>query len=236
VKRTIAADDVPRVFDAACISALAEIAKLPPGANVKRFAEAVREAARIYAIDGCRPTDNLLRAEITKLNGAVERLARLKRNRAVQYARIADLVRGISPAARDYLSKQVVGVSLPAPAALSDPARRDEACAAIARLCQHGGHWAQGRRRQSGRRSWTWKPLLRAPTPRRHFQKREAERWFVSMLSAAWLAAAGELPSNTAHHDKPGPSHGSSSNAFYLWACGPMPLRSSMGSKNGGRI
>ena len=90
-REPIAAADVPRIFDDACIDTLAVIGRLRVGADRKRFAEGVREAARIYARDAREPTDNELHAEIHKLYRAAERK---------RYELIADLLERLSPKAR----------------------------------------------------------------------------------------------------------------------------------------
>src|SRR5262249_1232409 len=96
-------------------------------------------------------------------------------------------------------------IELPSPEMLHDRARREEACATVIKLCQYGGGWIESRKRPSGKRSWTWRPYLRAPEPRRHFPKREAERTLVMWLRTAWLDATGEEPPRTADPRRPGP-------------------------------
>jgi len=72
----------------------------------------------------------------------------------------------------------------------------------IARLCQFGGGYVEGRRRPAGKQSRpVWDPLIHAPKPQRNFAKRNAERNFVMWLSVAWLEATGVVPSRTARHD-----------------------------------
>jgi hypothetical protein len=60
-KRPIATEEIPRIFDDACIEELAQIGKLLAFADMKRFAEAIREAARIYATN-VREHPSLLQA------------------------------------------------------------------------------------------------------------------------------------------------------------------------------
>lgn len=69
LRRTIASEDVDRVFTGKCIEKLA--ARLPAGADRRRFAKGIREAARIYARDAREPTANELRAEIAASCSAV---------------------------------------------------------------------------------------------------------------------------------------------------------------------
>jgi hypothetical protein len=198
-RRPIASEAIPRVFDDACIGELA--VELPAGADLARFGEGVREAARIYAMDARVPTDNELRAEIAKLWHVAERR---------RYDRVALLLEGLSPAAQRLLTERGgrpnVGIALPMPALLRDPAERDAACASVARLCQYGGQYVEGRRRSSGKRSRPiWRPLLHAPKPRRHFPRRDAERNLATSLALVWYEATGKKPPRTADSRNPGP-------------------------------
>jgi hypothetical protein len=220
-KHPIATEEIPRIFDDACIEELAQIGKLPASADMKRFAEAIREAARIYATDVREPNDNEVRAEVEKLYLAAER--RL-------YNQVAILLEKLSPRAfcllkhagwtrtnfpspepRDESRRrrpaaiQWTSTTVPSPETLRDRARREEACATVVKLCQYGGRWVQSRKRPSGKRSWTWHPYLRAPEPQRHFPKRQAELTFVRWLRIAWLEATGEEAPLTADPRRPGP-------------------------------
>jgi hypothetical protein len=102
-------------------------------------------------------------------------------------------------------SIQWTSTSVPSPETLRDRARREEACATVVKLCQYGGHWVQSRKRPSGKRSWSWRPYLRAPKPQRHFPKREAELTFVMWLRIAWLEATGKEAPRTTDPRRPGP-------------------------------
>lgn len=206
--KPIVVADIQRIFDDACIDRLAAIGGSPAGADRKRFAEGVREAARIYARDARVPTDNELHAEIYKLYRAAERK---------RYELIADLLEGLSLKARDSLSRRgarpSLGIRLPSSQALRDAAQREEACAKIATLSQFGGSYVKGRLRSPfGKRSRTWRPVLHAPKPRPHFSKRDAERDFVMWLQLAWSEAINEkvkegelMPSVAANSARPGP-------------------------------
>jgi hypothetical protein len=105
-RRSIASEDIPRVFDDACLRELAS--ELPAGADLARFAEGVREAARIYAKDARIPTDNELHAEIAALQRAADR---------GQHDRVATLIESVSPQARQLLNERgarpSIGITLP---------------------------------------------------------------------------------------------------------------------------
>jgi hypothetical protein len=197
-RKPIAAADVPRIFDDACIDTLAGIGRLPARADRKRFAEGIREAARIYARDVRIPTDNELHAEIAALYRAAERK---------RCGQLAALLEKISPKARALLSKRATRLSLELPASedLRDAARQQKACEAILSLSQYGGEYMKSRRRPSGKRSRAWRPLLVGPQPRRNFPRRDAERNFIMWLQVAWLEATGKPPSLAANPARPGP-------------------------------
>ena len=196
-REPIAAADIQRIFDNACIDKLATIGRLPADADRKRFAEGVREAAGIYAREARASTDNELHAEIAALYRAAER------KRCEQ---VASLLEKLSLKARELLSKRAVRLSieLPAPESLRDTAQQ-QSCDMVLKLCQYGGSYVEGRRRPSGKRSHTWRPLLHAPKRSRNFAKRDAELNFIIWLQAAWLEATGEQPSMAANAARLGP-------------------------------
>lgn len=188
---------IARVFDDTCIGRLASTLKLPANADLKLFAEGVREAARRYAHDARVPTDNELHTQIYKLYRAAE---------SKQYARAAVLLEALSLKARDLLNKRGsrLGLEVPTPQSLRDTAQQ-KACGTILKLCQYGGKYVEGRRRPTGKRSRTWRALLHAPQRIRNIAKRDAERNFVMWLQVAWLEATGTQPSLAANSERPGP-------------------------------
>ena len=203
-QRTISTDDVPRVFDDPCIDRLARVGELPASADRQRFAESVRDAARIYARDAREPTGNQVREEIEKLHRAA-----LRR----QYERVADLTEALSLEACQLLEAReftpgfsAAGLKMPSSNDLRDPARREHSCDVLRGFCSLGGAYVAGRMRRTGRQSTTWKPLLHAPAPIKHPPKREAERQFVMHLQLAWLEATEKSPTatvNPSQSDRP---------------------------------
>jgi len=210
-REPIAAADISCIFDDARIDTLAAI--LPAGADRKRFAESVREAARIYAQEARAPTYSQLHAEIAALYRAAERK---------RYGQVAALLEKLSPKASELLNKRATRLSLELPTSndLQDATRQQTASEAVLRLCQHGGQYIEGRRRPSGKRSRTWRPLLVAtkvhrnsptrinlPAGGRYPQggRRDAERTFIIFLQMAWLEATGKRPSLAANPARPGP-------------------------------
>jgi hypothetical protein len=221
----IRAEDVSTVFDVARIENLAEIAKLPPGADMKVWAEGIREAALVFVRDVRTSSNNELSREITGLHRAAQRR---------RYDDVADLRETLSARAQEHLEARgermsrdnVVlshdqrvtvknrqdqdvtrrptaseRITLPASSDLRDETLRDKACEQIERLCSFGLVPVEGRCRPSGKQSRAvLEPLLHAPEPQRNFSKREAERTFGMLLRVAWVQATGTEPARTAHH------------------------------------
>jgi hypothetical protein len=194
-RRTIAAEDVDRVFNDKYIEKFA--ARLPTGADRRRFANAIREAARIYARDAPEPTVNELRAEIAALYNAADRR---------QCDRLAIQIEQLSPKARNLLNRRGtrLGLALPPPKAMNGT-EADKACIIVAKLASIGGGYIDGRMSPTGKRSRTWRPLLHAPKSQRSPPKREAERQFIINLQLAWLEATGVPPSKAVNRDRPSP-------------------------------
>ncbi len=200
----VATDDVPRVFDDPCIDRLARVGELPASADRQRFADGVREAARIYARDARKPTWNEVSEEIERLHNAASRR---------QYDRVADLIEALSLEARRLLKAREstpgfenTGLKVPSSKALRDPVRREQACDVMRRFCSFGGRFIAGRLRRTGKRSITWKPLLHTPEPTKHPSRREAERQFIMYLQLAWLESTEKSPTatvNPSRSDRP---------------------------------
>src|SRR6516225_151415 len=125
---------------------------------------------------------------------------RPNRNRFSMYSITSRISRRRRPT-----SFQWTSTTIPSPEMLRDHARREEACATVVKLCQYGGHWVQSRKRPSGKRSWSWRPYIRAPKPQRHFPKREAERTFIMLIRIAWQEATSTEAPLTADPRRPGP-------------------------------
>jgi hypothetical protein len=161
---------------------------MPAGADKKVFGEGVREAARIYAREARTPNANSLNDEVAGLHRAADQ--RL-------YAQVVDLLERLSPHARGMLIQRgsQLGIDLPEAEAVFDNDRRDNACAAIVKVCMMGAQYAEGRSRPKGKRSaGFWRPVLYAPDKQRNFTKRTAERNFLMWLRLAWLEATGNTP------------------------------------------
>src|SRR5215216_5741981 len=158
----ISVADVEPIFDDACIVRLAQIGRLPAAGDLRLFGPGVREAARSYAGEARNPTINDVHSEIAQLHWAAEKQ---------QFEEVANLLRILSPTARNLLSgrglRPSLAAALPDPERLFDGACREAACAAVGKLCRFGAGWVEGRVRPSGIRSRTWRTELFAPKPRR---------------------------------------------------------------------
>jgi hypothetical protein len=201
----ITADDVPRKFDDAYITRLADTAKFPKGADRQRFADGVRDAARTYAEDAWKPNVNTMHDKIEQLHRGAARGKQTD-------TRVADLAEKLSREIRQLFKAREAtpgferaGLKFPSLEDLRDPQRRDEACEAVRRFCSMGGRYIEGRWRPSGKRSTTWSPRLHAPQRISHPAKREAERQLVMHLQSVWFEATGMLPALTANPGHLGP-------------------------------
>jgi hypothetical protein len=199
-RRTIALEDVDRIFDADCIKALAKLSKLPEGADIEKFGERIKEDARIYARDAGEPSNNELHDEIKALHDASEKKV---------FERVAYLIEHLSPRARSELvgrsKRRTPGAGFPQSNDLRVIDQREAVCATIASLCRMGGSYVEGRMRPSGKRSRTWQWLYYAPELRRHFPKRSAERDFVMHLAITWCEITGKRPPKFVYQQGPGP-------------------------------
>jgi hypothetical protein len=187
--KIIALSDVTTRFDDACVRKLAQIAKLPPEADLQDFGWWIRGAADMFAREALVPTSNEVRNEIASLHDAAERR---------DFEKLIRLSRVLSLEARTILGKD-----LPAATDLEDGALRDEAAAALASRCRISGQRVEGRRRPDGTRSPpSIRPDFNAPEASRTFLKRKAERNFVERISIAWHKATDKEPPRTARRGR----------------------------------
>jgi hypothetical protein len=189
--------------------------------DVARLGAGIRIAALGYALDRQHqdPNPNEIRREI-----AAHYAAALRQ----QHERVVTLAETLSPAACAYLATRqerpglrAAGLRLPTLEALRDPARRDEACERVARICRIGGRIVAGRMRppgvrerraaqiegrpSKGKQSRTFQAKLHAPAPLYSLPKRPAVQMLVLRLALAWQQATGEPPARTARRGKFGP-------------------------------
>jgi hypothetical protein len=201
-RRIQTAEKLPSIFDDKCIRKLARTARLPPTANIQRFATAVREAALAYIGDASTASDNEVHHEVDGLLRAADRAVHARKHKDAACDKVAALIERLSERTRRLLSDWG---ELPDPKALRDPATQCAACETIASLCRIGAGWREGRRRPGGQRSMTMVSVLHAPPLQQHPARREAQLNFVMWLQVAYVEATGEPPSPTAHPRRPTP-------------------------------
>ena len=192
-RKTIAVEDVGRIFNDERIDELTNVARLPASAERRRFTEGIREAVRIFARDVREPSVNEIHAEIAELVRAAD---------GRRYGRLVILIERLSPQARNLLNGRGEQLELTLPSIEALRERAEEACAAVAKLATTGGH-IEYRRSHAGRRFPMWRPLLHAPKPRRNLPKRGAERQFIINLQLTWLESTEVLPSKAVNRDRP---------------------------------
>jgi hypothetical protein len=91
--------------------------------------------------------------------------------------------------------------SIPTAAEILSPATRQSAVERFRLILSYGGGIVAGRKRSGGRRSRSFKPLLRLPERIEPGRPRgEAEREFVQWLAVAYVEATGRSPPRTANY------------------------------------
>ena len=196
-----APDDVERTFDADAIEQLARVAKLPIDGDLARFGDSVRIAARIFV-------EAKARLSAPKVRDAIERLYRLNARAERGGDRVAqELARAVGMLPDDVRrwltsANGRQGRAIPTAKEILSPVTRKRAIERLRLIVSYGGQTTAGRKRAGGRRSRTFKPLLRVP------QKVERgrpaglpEREFVQWLAVAYLEATEQPPPDTAHYN-----------------------------------
>lgn len=155
---TIAADEVPHVFDDDCIQQLAHMVDLSPDLR-RPFAKAIRRLARVFIRDRNIANDDDVTREIKALYAAAE---------GHKYADAAKLVTGMSKPTRAFLKKRAarIGLTIPKPSAFLDRSRLEGACETLRRITSQGSHIEDGK----------LVPHLYLPKRQRAFEERVLER------------------------------------------------------------
>jgi hypothetical protein len=179
----ISQEQVPEVFDERCVNARAKTAGLPKNANLEVFGNEIRRAVCQYLAEVQATNANGIRREIEKLYKAARRQ---------RYEIAAQLIGGLSPAARQFLAAANPTIQIPAAESFLNGETREEACLQAEQLTSFGGQWVEGRLRSTGRRSKKWQPFLFAPPASAQFAKREAERDFVVNIRLAYREACDD--------------------------------------------
>jgi hypothetical protein len=192
--------DVNERFDAVTIALLSVAADLPPTADLARFGESVRTAARLYLVEQQR-NPLAVRREIRNLYRLANKVMAGKSSPAALEAAVGDLAVG----ARQLLEYRALMIArlpaghLPRPELPRSPE-------GVIELTRYGGGMKQGRARPNGRRSRPrFEPLLWEPPPLPGRPPNQAGRELVIGLGDAYLHATGRNSPRTADHRKPGP-------------------------------
>jgi hypothetical protein len=199
----IAISDVEGVFNDEIVKGLAQSLKLPANANIARFGESIRIAARIFL-------EAKGRLNAPRFRAAIERLYQLNTRAeggSDRAARALARVVGAMPAdVRRWLACQIPGRKIPTAEEILSPAMRQSAVERFRLILSYGGSVVAGRKRSGGRRSRSFKPLLRVPERIEPGRPRgEADRVFVQWLAVAYVEATRRPPPRTAHYDIRGP-------------------------------
>jgi hypothetical protein len=196
----VALSDVEYIFDDEQLTELARIAKLPADADVPRFAENIRIAARIFLEKKALLNPPRLREAIKRL---YQLNIRAERGGDRAARALAHFVDAMPASLRQWLISINArrGRNIPTAAEILSPATRQSAVERLRLILSYGGRVVVGRKRPGGRRSRSFMPLLRVPEEsKRGRPSGLAERDLVQWLAIAYLEATGQSPPYTAHH------------------------------------
>ena len=196
----IAISDVEGVFNDEIVKELAPTAKLPVDADIARLARSIRIAARIFL-------EEKAKFNFPQQRTAIERLYQLNTRAEDGDDRTARaLARAVDAMPAD-VRQWLLSCNTPhdrnIPTAweILSPATRQSAVERFRLILSYGGRVVAGRKRSGGRRSRSFKPLLRLPERIESGRPRgEAERNFVQWLAVAYVEATGRSPPRTANY------------------------------------
>jgi hypothetical protein len=200
-RSVIAISDVESVFNDEIAKNLARVLKLSADADIARLAHSIRISARIFL-------EEKNKLNFPQLRTAVERLYRLNtraedgNDRAAQA--LARAVDAMPAEVRQWLQscQRPHDRSIPTATEILSPPTRQSAVERFRLILSWGGSVVEGRKRSGGRRSRSFKPLLRLPEQTKRGRPRgEAEREFVQGLALAYVEVTGRSPPRTAHYD-----------------------------------
>jgi site-specific recombinase XerD len=197
----IAISDVEGVFNDEIVKELARIAKLPADPDIARFAQSIRISARIFL-------EEKNKLNFPQLRTAIERLYRLNTRAEDGNDRtaraLASAVDAMPADVRQWLQScnSPHHRNIPTAAEILSPPSRESAVTRLRQILSYGGSVVEGRKRSGGRRSLSFKPLLRIPERTKSGRPRgEAEREFVQWLAVAYVEVTGRPPPRTAHYN-----------------------------------
>src|SRR5262245_35858309 len=208
----MSSNDIEQLFNEDVVAELAATGGLSPRADLAQFAANLRLSARLFLEAKARVSGPQLRESIERLyslNRRAERggdIAARRLARALDVTPI-DLWRRLSPRI-----PQARGI--PTAAEVLAPETRQSAVERLRLVLSIGGCQGFGRKRPGGRRSRSFRPLLRVPVRDQGAKDKlgrsiggrgrprgEAEREFVQNLALSYLEATGRSPPETANYN-----------------------------------
>jgi hypothetical protein len=196
----IAISDVESVFNDEIVKEWARTLKLPADADIARFAQRIRSSA----INFLKEKDKL---NFPQLRTAIERLYQLNTRAEDGNDRTARaLARAVDVMHAD-VRQWLLSCNaphhrnIPTATEILSPLSRQSAVERFRLILSYGGRVVEGRKRSGGRRSRSFKPLLKLPEQSKRGRPRgEAERQFVQWLALDYVVATGRPPPRTAHY------------------------------------
>jgi hypothetical protein len=210
----IAENEIDFVFSAAVTAKMAADINAPPDA-VARFRDNVRTGVRAYLAERARTNWKAIEKQIGELNRLVDKayrcvvgpiprgfiLGEIKPVKGdvggseVAAERLADRVGSIDQATRSWLERCAYG-PLPFPSSddIRDRGTRKQAIKQWRNILSYGQEQVKGRKRPSGKRSRTIRPLLRVPKSSRSRPIDLAAHELVQHLALTYLEATGRRP------------------------------------------
>ena len=196
----IAISDVESVFNDEIVKELARTLKLPADADIARFAQSIRSSA----INFLKEKDKL---NFSQLRTAIERLYQLNTRAEDGNDRTARALARAVDAMHADVRQWLLSCNtphhrnIPTATEILSPLSRQSAVKRFRLILSYGGRVVAGRKRSGGRRSRSFKPLLKLPEQSKRGRPRgEAEREFVQWLALDYVVATGRPPPRTAHY------------------------------------
>ena len=195
----IAISDVESVFNDEIVKELARTLKLPADADIS-FAQSIRSSA----INFLKEKDKL---NFSQLRTAIERLYQLNTRAEDGNDRTARALARAVDAMHADVRQWLLSCNtphhrnIPTATEILSPLSRQSAVKRFRLILSYGGRVVAGRKRSGGRRSRSFKPLLKLPEQSKRGRPRgEAEREFVQWLALDYVVATGRPPPRTAHY------------------------------------
>ena len=162
----ISLNKIEEIFNEDVVAELAATAKLPSGADVARFASNLRLSAQLFLEAKARASRPQLRQMISRLYSLNTCAGR---GTDVAARRLARAVAATPADVWWWLSRRTPQAqNIPTTAEILSPGTRQYAVERLRLILSAGGSQVLGRKRQCGKRSRSFKPLLRMPLGNQH--------------------------------------------------------------------